>query len=49
MLGLDDEYKPGAFVNDFDSIMNVGEVIRLRHCSMFVPWMQKVLREKNIN
>ncbi|WP_367867096.1 hypothetical protein [Pedobacter sp. WC2423] len=49
MLGLDDEYKPGAFVNDFDSIMNVGEVVRLRHRSVFIQWMQKVLREKKIN
>lgn len=49
MIGLDDEYIPGAFVNDFDSIMNVGEVIRLRHRSEFIQWMQKVLREKNIH
>ncbi len=49
MLGLPDEYKVGsAHSRVYDSIMNRGEVVFSRRNYMFVRWLNKVLKEKNI-
>lgn len=49
MLGLNDEYDSGVFISDLKSIMNSGETIRRRHRAIYMPWLNKSLREKNIH
>lgn len=49
MLGLGDEYNSGVHVSDLDSIMNSGETIRQRHRAIYMQWLEKTLREKNIH
>ncbi|WP_113950074.1 hypothetical protein [Pedobacter miscanthi] len=49
MLGLNDEYDSGVFISDLKSIMNSGETIRQRHRAIYMPWLNKTLREKNIH
>lgn len=49
MLGLNDEYNSGVFISDLKSIMNSGETIRQRHRAIYMPWLNKTLREKNIH
>lgn len=49
LLGLPDEYKVGSpHMKDVRSIMNAGEVIRPRHDSVYVKWLDGVLAEKSI-
>lgn len=49
MLGLPDEYKVGTtHEKDFQSIMNGGELIRSRHDSVYIKWLDRVLAKKGI-
>lgn len=49
MLGLPDEYKLGTtHAKDFHSIMNGGELIRGRHDSVYIKWLDEVLTQKGI-
>ncbi|RLJ73464.1 hypothetical protein BCL90_3621 [Pedobacter alluvionis] len=49
MLGLDDEYNLGVHISDLESVMNSGETIRQRHRVVYILWLEKTLREKNIH
>jgi hypothetical protein len=49
MLGLDDEYNLGVHISDLESVMNSGETIRQRHRAVYILWLEKTLREKNIH
>lgn len=50
MLDLYDEYHyDSKYHYDTQSIMNTGEIIRQRHRSVYMNWLQKILKEKNIN
>lgn len=49
MLGLDDEYiAESKHIDDFNSIMNTGEITRIRHDSSYLGWLNQILNEKNI-
>ncbi|PKH49303.1 hypothetical protein CXF68_00750 [Tenacibaculum sp. Bg11-29] len=47
MLGLDDEYITSSkHIDDLNSIMNSGEVTRIRHDSSCLKWLNEVLNVK---
>ena len=49
MLGLDDEYqKSSPFHKDYTSVMNGGEVVLTRHDMPYMKWLEKKIREHDI-
>ncbi|MDE1208366.1 hypothetical protein [Tenacibaculum larymnensis] len=49
MLGLNDEYITSSkHVDDLHSIMNSGEITRIRHHSSYIKWLNEILKEKGI-
>lgn len=49
MLGLPDEYKVGTtHAEDYQSIMNRGESVLIRHDSVFMLWLEKTLKANKI-
>ena len=50
MLGLPDEYKVGTlYAGVYNSIMNRGETVFVRHNTMYKKWLSDVLLKKGIN
>ena len=48
MLGLDDEYRKSIYMSDTGSVMHSAEMIRARHNTTIIKWMNNVLTVNKI-